>query len=82
MVQEIKSKILSNQNKKGKSSLKARLLSNIATNVHRGTLDPISLQIFSSTSSWLETNNDYATGATKNRIEATASLLRATRTFR
>jgi hypothetical protein len=82
MVQEIKKEVLSNQNRKEKSNLKARPLSHIATKGHRRALDPIFLPAFSSKSSWLETNKDYAMGATKNKIEATVSLLRAVRTFR
>jgi len=82
MVQEIKNEVLSNQNRKGKSSSTARLLSNIATKIHHRTLDPVSLSGLSSTSSWLGTDDDYATGATQNKIEATASLLRTIRIFR
>jgi hypothetical protein len=82
MVQQIKNEANSNQNKKEKTSPKARLLSHIATKDHRQTLDPTFLPTLSSTSNWLETSNDYATGATENKVEATASLLRAIRTFR
>jgi hypothetical protein len=77
MVQQIKNETLSNQNKRGKSSPKTRTLSNAAMTAQCEMLDLVSRSALFPISGWQGT-----TGAARNKVEATASLLRTVRAFR